>query len=82
VLIMGLVIEFRTAQEYRLVPEERYSCEICGADLWHMNRFGKICCADCGTVCPYRLQEIGQEGRRRRQAGCTLADDDTIRDID
>lgn len=60
---MGLVIDLWTAQGYRLVPEARYSCEICGADLWHINHSGEVCCADCGTVCPYHLQEVGREGR-------------------
>jgi len=82
VLTMGLVIDFGTAQEHRLVLEARYNCGICGADLWHINRSGKVCCADCGTVCPYRLREVGREERRRRQAGCTLATGDTISDID
>lgn len=75
---MGQVIDFRSAREVRAAPapESRCRCGICGADLWHINRSGEVCCADCETVCPYRLQGgfgdgTGQGGRR--QAECGLA---------
>ena len=71
---MGQVIDFWTAREYRPAPapEARCRCGICGADLWHINRSGEVCCADCDTVCPYRVKDTRQEGQDRRQAECTL----------
>lgn len=70
---MGQIIDFYTAREIgpSPAPEARCSCSICGADLWHINQSGEVCCADCETVCPYRLQESPAE-RDRRQADCTL----------
>lgn len=70
---MGQVIDFYTAREIPPLraPEARCRCSICGADLWHINQSGEVCCADCETVCPYRLQS-GPAEHGRRQAGCTL----------
>jgi hypothetical protein len=78
---MGTVIDFYTA---RPVPqaataEARCRCTICGADLWHISASGEVCCADCETVCPYRLhsdpeQKSALAGRRR--AECSLADNE------
>ena len=36
---------------------------------------GEVCCADCETVCPYRLQSSPAD-RGRRQAECTLGDNE------
>ncbi|MDA8257650.1 MAG: hypothetical protein M0Z99_18805 [Betaproteobacteria bacterium] len=74
---MGQVIDFRTAREFRPapVPEARCRCGTCGAELWHITQSGEVCCADCDTVCPYRLQE-SSAGQGKRQANCTLADSD------
>lgn len=70
---MGQIIDFYTAREIRPVPvpEARCRCGICGADLWHINQSGEVCCADCETVCPYRLQSDPATAGRR-QADCTL----------
>ena len=59
---MGRVIDFYTAREV---------CPAPSPDLWHINRSGEVCCADCETVCPYRLQNSPAE-HGRRQADCTL----------
>lgn len=70
---MGQIIDFYTARSIRPAPapEARCCCGICGADLWHINQSGEVCCADCETVCPYRLRsEPATPGRR--QADCTL----------
>ncbi len=74
---MGQIIDFYTAREIRPAPtpESRCRCGICGADLWHINQSGEVCCADCETVCPYRLQSglpDKPEPGGRRQADCTL----------
>jgi hypothetical protein len=68
---MGQVIDFHTAREVCAArsPAARCRCSICGADLWHINQSGEVCCADCETVCPYRIE--GTSGGRR--AECTLA---------
>ncbi|MCE9568738.1 MAG: hypothetical protein K8R10_01795 [Rhodocyclales bacterium] len=81
---MGQVIDFYTAREVRqaLAPEARCRCSLCGADLWHINQSGEVCCADCETVCPYRLQGSSEQGAGqggRRQAECSLAG--TIREL-
>ena len=70
---MGRIIDFYTAREMRPAPapEARCRCSICGADLWHINQSGEVCCADCETVCPYRLRsEPAMSGGR--QADCSL----------
>jgi hypothetical protein len=68
---MGTVIDFYTAREVRPTApaSARCRCGICGADLWHISASGEVCCADCETVCPYRI-EPASGGRR---AECTLA---------
>ncbi len=68
---MGQVIDFYTAREVRSASPatSRCRCGICGADLWHINQSGEVCCADCETVCPYRIESTA--GGRR--AECTLA---------
>lgn len=70
---MGQVIDFHTARPLRPAPapESRCRCGICGADLWHINPSGEVCCADCETVCPYRLQSDPAAAGRRR-AECAL----------
>ena len=74
---MGQVIDFYTAREFRSppAPEARCRCGTCGADLWHISKSGEVCCADCETVCPYRLQGSSAD-RGRRQAECTLGDNE------
>lgn len=79
---MGQVIDFYTAREVRpaAVAPARCRCTICGADLWHINQSGEVCCADCETVCPYRLQSDPARKSApggRRQAECALGNDDT-----
>ena len=68
---MGTVIDFYTARPVRprAQAEARCRCTLCGADLWHISASGVVCCADCDTVCPYRI-ESPTGGRR---AECTLA---------
>ena len=68
---MGTVIDFYTARPVPPVAqaEARCRCTLCGADLWHISASGEVCCADCETVCPYRIEGIS--GGRR--AECTLA---------
>ncbi|MBI5109622.1 MAG: hypothetical protein HZA62_12850 [Rhodocyclales bacterium] len=78
---MGTVIDFYTAREVRPAPAAtaRCRCGICGADLWHINQSGEVCCADCETVCPYRLQSDPAEKSAlagRRRAECSLADNE------
>jgi hypothetical protein len=70
---MGRVIDFHTAREIRPAPvaAARCRCTICGADLWHINSSGEVCCADCETACPYRLQS-SPAAAGRRQAECSL----------
>jgi uncharacterized Zn finger protein (UPF0148 family) len=70
---MGQVIDFYTAREVCAArsPESRCRCSICGADLWHINQSGEVCCADCETVCPYRLQSVSTAAGKR-QAECAL----------
>jgi hypothetical protein len=72
---MGQVIDFHSAREVPTAhaPESRCRCGICGADLWHINRSGEVCCADCETVCPYRLQS---DAAGRRQAECARGNAD------
>lgn len=68
---MGLVIDFHTARPW--VParpaEARCRCTLCGADLWHISASGEVCCADCETVCPYRIDATPGGCR----AECSLA---------
>ena len=78
---MGTVIDFYTARPMQTAAkaEARCRCTICGADLWHISASGEVCCADCETVCPYRLhsdpeQKSALAGRRR--AECSLADNE------
>ena len=68
---MGLVIDFFTARPIQPAPKAaaRCRCTLCGADLWHINQSGEVCCADCETVCPYRIESTA--GVRR--ADCALA---------
>ncbi len=68
---MGTVIDFYTARALpRVAPAEaRCRCTLCGADLWHISASGEVCCADCDTVCPYRI-DATSGGRR---AECSLA---------
>ncbi len=80
---MGQVIDFWTAREFRPAPAPAAKCRCgnCGADLRHITQSGEVCCADCETVCPYRLQEI-PAGQGGRQASCGLTDSGTTSDID
>lgn len=59
---MGQVIDFWTAREVSAPasPPALCRCTTCGADLWHVTREGEVCCADCDTPCPYRLQRKEQ----------------------
>ncbi len=68
---MGTVIDFYTARPLAPVAkvEARCRCTLCGADLWHISATGEVCCADCETVCPYRI-DATSGGRR---AECALA---------
>ena len=68
---MGTVIDFYTARPLPQVAkaEARCRCTLCGADLWHISASGEVCCADCETVCPYRI-DATSGGRR---AECALA---------
>ena len=68
---MGTVIDFYTARPLPPVAptEARCRCTLCGADLWHISSSGEVCCADCDTVCPYRIDAI--PGAHR--AECSLA---------
>ena len=68
---MGTVIDFYTARPVRpaVKAEARCRCTLCGADLWHISASGEVCCADCETVCPYRI-EAASGGRR---AECALS---------
>ena len=68
---MGAVIDFYTARPLASVAkaEARCRCTLCGADLWHISASGEVCCADCDTVCPYRIDATS--GARR--AECSLA---------
>ncbi len=68
---MGQVIEFRPAQVARPAPlaEAKCRCGICGADLWHIKESGEVCCADCDTVCPYRLHDSTASDKRQGECG-------------
>ena len=68
---MGTVIDFYTARPVpAAAPAEAHCrCTLCGADLWHISASGEVCCADCDTVCPYRIDAT--PGARR--AECSLA---------
>lgn len=69
---MGQVIDFSAARGERSAPiaKSKCRCGICGADLWHISESGEVCCADCDTVCPYRIQTDSVSVKR--QAECSL----------
>ncbi len=52
--VIDLWAELRGAEPAARPPLCR--CPVCGADLWHICEDGEVCCADCDTPCPYRLQ--------------------------
>jgi cyclohexa-1,5-dienecarbonyl-CoA hydratase len=68
---MGTVIDFYTARPLPPVAkaEARCRCTLCGADLWHISASGEVCCADCETVCPYRIDADTRRPPRRVRAG-------------
>lgn len=54
---MGQLIDFWSVREMRpqMPVEAKRRCSNCGADLWHINRSGEICCADCYEPSSWRL---------------------------